>query len=199
MNTLVVWDIDDVLNPLMEDWLEHQKSIERIDASLTYDSLIDPDFSRTLNWGRNRFLESLDEFRLQSQSKLLPNQMIQNWFANQSKNQIRHVALTATPRIVSEISKKWLQVNFGSHITDYFLAPSARDNDNLPRMTKLDFYRQFTSDFERVIAIDDRPDNLKNARTAGASTLCWPQPWNDSLLDSEETLKALSRIIFEWS
>jgi hypothetical protein len=59
--------------------------------------------------------------------------------------QVKHVALTATPRVVSEISKNWLQVNFGSHITDFFLAPSARDDDDLPRMTKLDFYQQFTS------------------------------------------------------
>ena len=196
---LVVWDIDDVLNPLMEVWLEHQKSIKRIDGSFSYDSLTDPDFSQTLKWGRNSFLESLDEFRLQFQSKLLPNRMIQNWFENQSKIRVKHVALTATPRVISEISRNWLEVNFGTHITDFFLAPSARDDDGLPRMTKLDFYQQFTSEFKHVIAIDDRPDNLTNAKTAGASTLCWPQPWNDSLLDSEETLKALSRMIFERS
>ena len=183
----------------MEVWLEHQKNIKRIDDSFSYDLLTDPDFSLTLKWGRNSFLESLDEFRLQFQSKLLPNRMIQNWFENQSKNQIKHVALTATPRVISEISRYWLQVNFGTHITDFFLAPSARDNDDLPRMTKLDFYQQFTTEFKQVIAIDDRPDNLANAKTAGASTLCWPQPWNDSLLDSEETLKALSRMIFERS
>jgi hypothetical protein len=199
LNTLVVWDIDDVLNPLMHEWLKHQKSTKRIDPSFSYESLIDPDFSQTLKWGRNSFLESLDEFRLQFQSKLLPNRMIQNWFENQSKIQIKHVALTATPRVVSEISRNWLQVNFGTHITDFFLAPSARDNDDLPRMTKLDFYQQFTTEFKQVIAIDDRQDNLANAKTAGASTLCWPQPWNDSLLDSEETLKALSRMIFERS
>ena len=183
----------------MEVWLEHQKNIKRIDASFSYDSLTDPDFSQTLKWGRNSFLESLDEFRLQFQSKLLPNRMIQNWLENQSNMQVKHVALTATPRVVSEISKNWLQVNFGSHITDFFLAPSARDDDKLPRMTKLDFYQQFTSQFKHIIAIDDRPDNLTNAKTAGASTVCWPQPWNDSLLDSEETLKALSRMIFERS
>ena len=183
----------------MEVWLEHQKNIKRIDDSFSYDSLTDPDFSQTLKWGRNSFLESLDEFRLQFQSKLLPNRMIQNWFENQSKNQIKHVALTATPRVISEISRNWLEVNFGTRITDFFLAPSARDDDDLPRMTKLDFYQQFTTEFKQVIAIDDRPDNLANAKTAGASTLCWPQPWNYSLLDSEETLKALSRMIFERS
>ncbi len=194
-----MWDVDDVLNPLMRDWLEHQKRLESISSTFEYADLINPDFSETLGWPRQNFLVALDEFRLEFQGRLEPNELIQNWFRQNHSMNVKHVALTATPRTVSDISRDWVAQNFGEFIDDFYLAPSARDTDLLPRKRKHDFYMDFKAEYREVIAIDDRPDNLSDARDAGISTLCWPQPWNGSLLDSESTLKALSMMIIDRS
>ncbi len=194
-----MWDIDDVLNPLMQEWLEHQKHTKKVDLEFKYTNLENPDFSESLNWSRKDFIDSLDEFRLNFQATLEPNNLIQKWFMEGKLKDVHHAALTATPQKFSNISKDWLQRNFGQYINDFYLAPSARNDDLQPRLRKYDFYKEFKGKYSNVIVIDDRPDNLESAKAAGVSTLCWPQPWNHSLLDSKATLKELSRTILEWS
>jgi len=194
-----VWDVDDVLNPLMRDWLEYQKQLGSVCSKFEYADLINPDFSETLGWPRQKFLFALDEFRLKFQRRLEPNKLIKNWFRQNQAMNVKHVALTATPRTVSDVSRDWVSQNFGEFVDDFHLAPSARDTDLLPRKRKQDFYMEFKAEYREVIAIDDRPDNLNDARDAGISILCWPQPWNGSLLDSESTLKELSKMIIERS
>lgn len=187
--TIIIWDVDDVLNELTENWLNS------INHSLvrTKQQLISPEFHAILGWSREKYLQSLDGYRRTSFADLIPNGSIQAFMAHNSH--VVHLVLTATPMLSAHLSAEWTIRHFGSWVDGFLLAPSARAGSNSDRSTKADHISRLVSDHDRVVCIDDQPLNVETAQRAGATAILWPQPWNESTQSCDDALRQLSQVI----
>ena len=178
-NRLIAWDVDDVLNNLMESWFTQKWLKEKRDCSLNYESLtINPPHT-LLGITKRGYLESLDEFRLAQYNKLAPNQTIIAWLERWGHH-FRHIALTATPRKSASITANWVLRHFGKWIRTFHFIPSIRPDEPLPEYdsSKADFLKLFNCP---CILIDDSPANVETCRQNGINAILWPAPWNRAL------------------
>lgn len=174
--TVLVWDIDDVLNDLTAEWLfsiGHNKITKK-------DQLTSPDFHTFLGWSREEYLHSIDNFRVESFRNLEPNKLV---FDFMSTTQFcSHILLTATPLVSAPHSAEWAIRHFGSLVDGVLFAPSARPGVPSTGKSKLDQLSMITATGETVLCIDDLPENVAHARRSGAEGILWPQPWNNACL-----------------
>ena len=172
--TILVWDIDDVLNELTAQWLA---TISHNTIS-TKHQLTNPDFHTFLGWSRDEYLHSIDNYRLDHYRDLAPNELVIGFM---SETQFcSHILLTATPLISAPHSAEWALRHFGSLIDGILIAPSTRPGVQSTRMSKLDHIARITATGEAVLCIDDLPANITQAHQSGAEGILWPQPWNNS-------------------
>ena len=189
----IVWDVDDVLNPLTQAWFEGSWRSQHSGCTVAYDQIVDNPPHALLGISRELYLESLDEFRMSDAYSLMePVPAVLDWFRSYGA-MCRHVALTATPLRTAPGSADWVLRHFGEWIRSYNFVPSKRPGVPLPEYdrTKEDFLAGLG---RGDILVDDSPQNIEGAVRVGLKTILIPQPWNQSRQTLTEALQALTKL-----
>lgn len=185
----VVWDVDDVLNDLMNNWFEIFKKTKNV--NITFQQIKENPPHRILGISLNEYLKSLDEFRLSEHyQKMQPVNTVLDWFENYG-GKFRHIALTATPLSTAPTTAQWVLKNFGKWIRTFHFVPSKRQQIAVPE------YDKDKSDFISWIGkidyfIDDNLENVMKAEQMGIRAILWRRPWNSASQSWEEALHFLS-------
>jgi len=185
----IIWDVDDVLNNLMEEWFENHWLPSHHECRLKYGDLVENPPDKLLGTTLNEYRKSLDEFRKISGSQFKPTPEVLDWFKTYG-SKYRHIALSAVPLSLANISAAWVYQNFGNWIRSFNIVPSPRDTDPVFNydLSKKDFLSWFgKGDF----FIDDNLLNIKEARKIGIQSFVFPRPWNEGELGLTELLKQL--------
>lgn len=187
----IVWDLDDVLNNLMEAWLEKAWQVERPDSTVVFAQLETNPPHAILPATPAEYLHSLDRFRLSKLAdKLAPNLAVLKWFQS-SGDRFNHHVLTARPVSTVAPAASWVFTHFGRWIRHFHFVPSPRSSESLPsyenskgevlaKLGPVDFF------------IDDSPENVAAATALGIRSFIFPQPWNSSEKPVPEILNELS-------
>jgi hypothetical protein len=186
----IVWDLDDVLNNLMQAWLEQYWLPDHPNCRIRYDDLLENPPHRILGIELNEYLDSLDAFRhSETARELIPNPEILGWF-NQYGYQFRHMVLTATPLHCAPIMSEWVLRNFGQWVRSFNFVPSERVHQ--PTIgydrSKIDFLNWWG---KADIFIDDNPYLVKTAQENGIQSYLLSQPWNQNQQTTAEFLSML--------
>jgi hypothetical protein len=185
----IAWDVDDVLNDLMQVWFEECWLPAHPTCSVGYPELRVNPPADLLGVPLSDYLASLDEFRLSGRyARLQPRRDVLNWFEEHGEK-CHHVALTAVPACAASVSAEWVLRHFGRWIRGFHFIPSPR-REALPEFdrTKADFLRRNPA----AVLIDDNPANVDAARQPGASALLFPRPWNASTMPIPHLLSSLT-------
>lgn len=185
----VVWDIDDVLNDLMREWLLWFSDREKIKTN--YEQITENPPNKILGITEKDYLNSLDEFRLSERyQKMKPLREVYSWFEREG-NRFRHIALTATPLRCAPTTALWVLKNFGKWIRTFHFIPSKREGETLPLYDS--DKAQFLEWLQKAdFFIDDNEENVNLAKKIGVNAIIWKRPWNSSIHSWHETLKIIS-------
>ena len=173
---VICWDIDDVLNDLTFEWVNHYNSLENDAPSITYSEFFkNPPVNRI---SLDEYQKSLDSFRSCHFLSLKPQKEIMSWFKNFGGNYI-HTTLTAAPLKYANLSSAWLFSNFGIWIRSFNFVPSPRAEDEhiTYDKTKADFVKR---NGNIDIFVDDNEDNVNSVKNLGIKTVLFPRPWNSN-------------------
>ncbi len=184
----IAWDIDDVLNDLMREWLKYFK------AKVKYESIVENSPHKLLDIKEIDYQKSLDQYRLSGlYDQLKPVKEVKEWFeAHGSK--CRHIVLTSVPAAAAHISAAWVMKNFGTWIRSFNFVPSSRPDQNLPLYDKSK--GAYLKNFGKVdLFIDDAVENIESAKKAGIKTLVFPRPWNQSKMTIKQLLEEVTKIL----
>lgn len=168
----IAWDVDDVLNDLMAEWLDGGWRAEHPGCRLRLKDLTENPPHGILGVDLRVYLDSLDRFRLARYASLAPLPDVLEWFETHGGN-LRHLAVTAVPRTVAPLSASWVLRHYGRWITDISVVHVARDGAP-PTRTKADVLRWARAD----VLVDDTPANIELARSMGVEPIAMPRPWN---------------------
>ncbi len=188
----IVWDVDDVLNNLLEHWLERWRK-EHPECKVAYGELRQNPPHEQLGLSFETYLASLDEIRgsVSAHEELTPNADITTWFRDYG-SRFRHVALTARAPHTSGPASAWVLRHFGTWIRTFAFIP-VRPPKDWPTYdeSKADYLQWLDPD---AILIDDAPANVDRAKEKGLSAILYPQPWNASTQSKGELLKQLATL-----
>ena len=182
----IIWDVDDVLNNLMQEWFEEHWLSSHPECKLKYEDLIENPPDKLLGITLNEYRESLDEFRKSNCAQFKPTSEVYDWF-KKNGSKYRHIALTAVPLALAHISAAWVYQYFGNWIRSFHIVPSPRETDPLFKydLSKNDFLKWFD---KGDIFIDDNLNNIEGANILGLKTIIFPRPWNNSVCSVLESL-----------
>ena len=186
----IVWDVDDVLNNLMEAWLEEAWKRAHPRCRVSFSEIRANPPHRVLGIAEAEYLTSLDEFRQSAAARRLqPNRAILDWFQVYG-DCFRHVALTARPLGCTPHAADWLFRHFGRYIRCFGVVPSRPDS-------QAPLYDRHKGDFLAWLGVadffvDDSPGNIRSVAALGIETVLYPQPWNRSTQTVDEVLNALT-------
>jgi hypothetical protein len=195
----IAWDIDDVLNDFMRNWLDYIKASGECSGSFKYNDLTTNPPHGIFDGELDRYLASLDAFREKSLPGLAPQKKMLEWF-EKNGHEYRHIALTAIPRRFAPESASWLMKHFGKWIRSYNFVPSFRANDIIPSYD--DDKKGFLTWIGKVdLLIEDNEKNILDAYSLGIKTCMFPRPWNSAkakgvdqfFIELDETLKSLKQ------
>lgn len=188
----IIWDVDDVLNPLMLSWFNERWLVSRPACSLTYGGIVENPPHTLLGVSLGEYLESLDQFRLSDGFAMMePVREVLDWFRSQG-HAYRHMALTATPLRTAPGSANWVLRHFGQWIRSYNFVPSRREGETIPEYDRTK--EEFLAWLGRGnVLVDDSPANIEGAGRAGLKTVLIPQPWNSSRRTLAEALQFLTQ------
>jgi len=175
----IIWDVDDVLNNLMQEWFENHWLISHPECKLTYTDLVENPPCTILQITISEYRRSLDEFRRENGKQFIPVPEVYEWFClNGSK--FRHVALTAVPLDLAHISAEWVYMHFGRWIRSFNIVPSPRESDPdfSYDLSKKEFLQWLG---KGNIIVDDDLKNIEGAEKLGLKTIIYPRPWNNSI------------------
>jgi hypothetical protein len=188
----IIWDIDDVLNNLMQAWLECEWRPQHPDCTVGFVQLrINPPHE-VLGITLHEYQVSLDKFRTSEAGRnLAPAPEAIAWFEQHGAH-YRHLALTARPFVAVPPAAAWVFRHFGQWIRGFGFVPSPRSGDRAPA------YDREKGDWLRWIGVgdilvDDSPANQKAAMELGLKTVLVPQPWNQASGTMRDALSTLSR------
>lgn len=188
----LAWDVDDVLNDLMRNFLEVWWRPRHPGCMLNYEDIKNNPPYQLLSVELDEYLQSLDDFRLSGcYEQMQPNPKVLEWFQRHGSS-FRHIALTAVPRVAGNVSASWVIRHFGDWIRTFHFVPSKRPGQILHEYdnTKADYLRWLN----RVdILIDDNKDNVKDLNITGIQYFLVSRPWNTGSLNIKELLHTLSR------
>ncbi len=165
--SLIVWDIDDVLNDLMKVWFEQHWLPCHPECPLRYDKIVDNPPHQLLGISEGEYLESLDEFRASEAARTMrPNPEILDWFQTHGARH-RHLALTSRPLASMPAAAEWLFLHFGGYIRTVSVVPS-RLEAGLPAgdVTKGDFLKWLGKD---AVLVDDNELQIYQRRGQGGN------------------------------
>jgi len=183
----IVWDIDDVLIPSTQIWLNEWFKNPH---GIKYQDLHQNPPHEILQISKDEYLKSLDEFRVSPLfEKTSPTKEVYTWFLKNGHH-FNHIALTARPIKNASYASKWLFDHFGNWIRQFVFVPSKRDTDPL--------FNYFLNKKEALLSfnnvtyfIDDTPININNAKEIGINAIEFPRPWNNQKLSVNEILDLL--------
>jgi len=190
----IIWDIDDVLNSLTQEWLEHEWRPKHPDCTVTFAEIRANPPHEVLGTTLHEYQVSLDRFRTSEAGRsLAPVPEVVDWFVHHGAC-YRHIALTARPFVAVPPAAEWLFEHFGNWIRGFGFVPSQRVNDHAPD------YDRDKGDWLRWIGVgdvlvDDSPTNQKAALELGLGAVLVPQPWNQASGTIRDALIALSRLL----
>jgi FMN phosphatase YigB (HAD superfamily) len=191
MKTLV-WDVDDVLNDLMREWLGTAWLPAHADSPVRdFAELRENPPHRLLGVRLEEYHESLDAFRSSlDRSPLAPSPGVLAWFREHG-HRFRHVALTAVPLDQAPRSAAWVLTHFATWIRTFAVTPSPRAARpaGLGEGTKKEFLAWLG---KGDVLIDDDEANVSGARALGMETILVPRPWNSGHGTLAERLQALA-------
>ncbi|MFH1362098.1 MAG: hypothetical protein ABIH69_05535, partial [bacterium] len=142
----IAWDVDDVLNDLMREWLTKKWLPEHPQSKLSFEEITGNSPERLLGASLKEYQDSLDEFRLSgAYEKMMPVPEVLAWF-NEHGDKALHLVLTAVPLKAAHISAAWVMRYFGKWIRSFNFVPSTRKGENLPDYpkSKLECLKQFS-------------------------------------------------------
>ncbi len=183
----IAWDVDDVLNDMMNEWFAAKWKTEHPECKITYEVLSENPPYRILEVPKEDYLESLDAFRTDSSYKqMIPVCSVKEWFIHHGLK-FRHVALTAVPFFSAGESAKWVLTHFGEWIRTYHFVPSYRVTCKIPA------YDQTKQEFLKWVQqvdylVDDNENNIKGAESVGVKGILFPRPWNSAKNKPIETI-----------
>ncbi len=186
----IAWDIDDVLNDLMSEWLEDWKK-SNAQVKISYGCLIENPPHTILGISLEEYQESLDLFRRQYYANLQPIPEVLAWFESYGRN-AHHMALSAVPVSGAHISAEWVMRHFSGWIRGFHYIPSPRRDLLSP-----DYDSSKTEFLKRIghidVLIDDSPEHIKGARLLGIKTYLVARPWNQGGMPLSEILESLRK------
>jgi hypothetical protein len=186
----VVWDVDDVLNDLMQQWFSHSWMIEHPDCRIEYMRLKANPPHESLGISGEEYLSSLDAFRFTDRAmNMHPNAEVLAWF-HAHGSRFRHIALTARPLATAPDVAHWVMRHFGAWIRCFGVVPS-RAGADVPvyDRTKGEFLQWLRMG---DVLVDDSPENIGQAKALGLKALLFAQPWNEGVHTAAELLRQLS-------
>jgi hypothetical protein len=190
----IVWDVDDVLNNLMHTWFHMYWKLKHPRTALTYSDITKNTPEQILSLSKTEYLDSLDIFRLsQAYMDMKPEKLLIDWF-EQYGSQARHIALTSVPLKAAHVSANWVLHHFGKWIRTFHFIPSFRENENIPV-----FDRSKKETLEWLgkvdVLVEDNEENIRDAEKLGINGMLVSRPWNNSTINLDKTLNALSKLI----
>jgi FMN phosphatase YigB (HAD superfamily) len=188
----IAWDVDDVLNDLTRRWLDEAWRPAHPGSSARYEQLTANPPHACLGATRDEYLRSLDAFRLARFETLEPSPAVLAWLARHGAD-CRHVALTATPRVVAPVSAAWVLRHFGDWIRVFAFVPSPRADDRFPAAGTKGEALEWLTGID--VLVDDSPVNVAAARAAGRAAVLVPRPWNNAPGTIEDALSELLEVI----
>lgn len=187
----IVWDVDDVLNDLMKNWLEICWLKKHKNCSLTYNDITENPPNELLGVMLKDYLESLDKFRISKEAdNMNPVSVVKSWF-EKNGSFYRHIALTARPVDSVSYASEWVFRHFGKWIRGFLFVPACREGQNMPNYDKnKKEYIKWLGKGD--LLIDDNPKNINDAEEIGLNGILFPRPWNKSKHFSiEEALNSI--------
>lgn len=175
MKTLA-WDVDDVLFPTLETWLEVAWRPDHPEAP-DYAGLVANPPHEVLGVSRAEYLASLDDFRRSAYERMAPRSEVLAFFEDRG-HRYRHVALTATPRHRVPWVAKHVFACFGDWIRTFGFVPSPRPGEALPAYDT-DKGAWLGAVGGADLLLDDSPHNVVAARAVGIEAWVVGQPWNE--------------------
>lgn len=173
----IAWDIDDVLNNLMYEWLNWYKQ-SHTECIVEYKDLKENPPHNILGCTKEEYIKSLTEFRLLKYESLTPNPEVVSWFKKYG-DKAYHIVVTSTRYSTEYVSSSWLFKHFYTWIRGFFVAPSYDEN------SKCIVYDQNKYQFLRRtrladIIIDDNQEVIDQCRLLGIEAFLVKKPWNTS-------------------
>lgn len=186
----IVWDVDDVLNDLMRDWLEQAWKPSHPECGLAYDQVVENPPHRVLGISLKDYQVSLDCFRSDKFAGMAPVPEALAWF-HQYGNMFRHIALTSVPLAGAGVSSGWVFKHFGQWIRSFNIVPSHREGSGVFQydQTKADFLTWWGK--ADIVVVDDNSTTIRAMRDLGIPAVLAPRPWNSSHQTLAEALGAL--------
>lgn len=187
----IAWDVDDVLNNLMQSWLIDYS--EKNNCKVSYENIITNPPNQILGIELEKYLDSLDEFRLNPKAlDMLPNAKILNWLNNKG-HLFHHIALSTTSAKTARNGAFWVMKHFYKWIHSYNIVPSYRKDDEFSKLNKTK--KDFLNKVKYVdVLIDDSEKNIKDAQDLGIKGFLVSRPWNKNGLTIDEILNKLEEI-----
>jgi hypothetical protein len=195
MMLTVIWDVDDILNDLMYEWLHYGWLAEHPDCRTSYVELTCNPPHTVLGVDRKDYLASMDRFRKTERGcNMAPNPEVLKWFHDQG-HRCRHIALTARPLETAPDVAHWVMRHFGAWIRCFGVVPSrAEEGVPLYDRTKGEFLAWLG---RGDVLVDDTTENISQAASLGLRTVQPAQPWNNSALTITAVLQELSQMAGE--
>ncbi|MFH1877198.1 MAG: hypothetical protein ABH883_00115 [Candidatus Omnitrophota bacterium] len=193
----IAWDVDDVLNDLMYNWLTDKWLPEHRDCKVYFDQITENTPERIINSTKEDYLSSLDNFRLSKDySKMKPDPEILAWF-ERSGDKARHIALTSVPVRTAHMSAEWVLKNFGRWIRSFNFIPSPRAGEHAPEYDRSKAgYLKWLGKVD--ILVEDSEQNIEGARALGIRGMLVARPWNKKGLSVSGVLKKIDMVIEEY-
>ena len=190
----IVWDRDDVLNDLMRCWLERWWKPAHPECKVCYEDLTENPPHRILGVSLEKYLASLDEFRLSDQAAMVePDPEVLAWFKRYGHLH-RHMVLSATSLETAPAAAAWTFRHFGAWIRSFHLIPALRDNQPIPQYdADKGAYLHWLGKGD--VLVDDSPINLESARRYGTTGVLVPRPWNSADGGINDVLERLLTVV----
>lgn len=189
MPSLIVWDVDDVLNRLMYCWLDNWN--QNTGSNIHYEEIIENPPHKILDITKKDYLFSLDTYRNTKFGRNVSiNKNVFQWFQSYGKN-FMHIVCTARTVETMPNQSWWVFTYFGKWIHSIVMASSLRNNFAYGGVkTKAEYIAWLNKD---VIFVDDSENNVNEVSKMGGISLLFPQPWNRNNQSEIEFFTDLNR------
>ena len=173
--TLLIWDIDDVLNTLMQQYVAY--GLPENAKKLSYKELTENPPHDLLGISKEDYLFSLDRVRAGGFYNLPPRSEIMAFFA-ECGHLFDHIVLSAVPLRFMEKSSAWVLHYFGEWIQNCLFIPSVRPDCCVK--SQIFFSKAQAVEFfgQRAVLIDDSVKNVEETLVSGGRAVYFPAPWN---------------------
>ena len=194
---LILWDVDDVLNQLMKEWLKNWHRQEGAGRPhVSFDQLTENPPYNQVGISLQEYHQLLDKFRNSPAGRdLIPNKQVLQWFNQYGRGHI-HIALTARPVLTMSNQAAWIYDHFGQWIQSVVAVAPVRKhvgNQQPAAFQTKAAYAQWLG--KPSVLIDDNQENIASVKGICSFALLFPRPWNESRQRVDEVLSQLTQYL----